>query len=277
MGRKVVTVDVFAESRLAGNQLAVVLYAQDLDTDQMQAIALEMNYSETTFVLSQSENRARVRIFTPGNELPFAGHPTIGTAWVLAGDKPCYTLELQAGDVTVEFDRKTGICWMIPPRAELGERVSDDIAAAIASLSVEDLDTTMPSQVVKIGPCFLIVAVKDLATLKRARMNLDALESFQSDQYSNVGLFLFCSEAYSDDANYAARMLFDAAGVREDPATGSANTGFASYLKAITGKPVQAIVEQGFEIGRPSRIYIDADETLKIGGKVFQVLQAELV
>jgi trans-2,3-dihydro-3-hydroxyanthranilate isomerase len=277
MGRRVITVDVFAEKKLAGNQLAVVLDAEDLDTDQMQAIALEMNYSETTFVVSQSEERAHVRIFTPAYELPFAGHPSIGTAWVLAGDKPCYTLELQAGDVFVEFDQNTGICWMTPPKAELGEIVSSDIAASIAGLSVADLDATMSSQMVDIGPNFLIVAIKDLATLKRVRMNLEALESFQSVQGSIVGVFLFCSEAYSDDANFAARMLFEAAGVREDPATGSANAGFASYLKAVTGKPVHAIVEQGFEIGRPSRIYIDADETLKVGGKVFQVLQAELV
>ena len=84
MGRRVITVDVFAESKLAGNQLAVVLDAEGLDTDQMPDIALEMNYSETTFVLSQSEERAKVRIFTPVYELPFAGHPSIGTAWVLA-------------------------------------------------------------------------------------------------------------------------------------------------------------------------------------------------
>jgi len=277
MRRKVVTVDVFAESKFAGNQLAVVLDAGDLDTQQMQTIALEMNYSETTFVLSRSSDRASVRIFTPGNELPFAGHPTIGTAWVLGRERDQFTLELRGGDVPVVFDKKTGICWMTPPPAELCEYVDGAIAASIAVLAETDLDNSMPCQVVNIGPCFLIVPVKDLATLKRARMNLDAMESFQSDKYSDVGLFLFCSEAYSEDADFSARMLFDAAGVREDPATGSANAGFASYLRAFTDKPVKAIVEQGFEIGRPSRIYIDADKILKIGGKVFQVLQAELV
>jgi len=277
MPRKIVTVDVFAENKYAGNQLAVVLDADGLTTEEMQAITLEMNYSETTFVVSKSNNRAGVRIFTLGSELPFAGHPTIGTAWVLRGDSKSFTLALQAGDVLVEFDEQTGICWMTPPKAELCEEVAASIAAELAGLSVEDLVATMPSQVVNIGPCFLLIPVKDLATLKRARLNLESLDSFQSERHPEVGLFLFSPEAYSDDADFSARMLFSDAGLREDPATGSANTGFATYLHMHSGKAVQCIVEQGFEIGRPSRIYVDADATIRIGGKVIQVLQGTLV
>ena len=277
MQRKIVTVDVFAENKYAGNQLAVVLDAEGLSAQEMQAITLEMNYSETTFVVSRSGNRASVRIFTPGRELPFAGHPTIGTAWVLRGDHPAITLELQAGDVPVEFDAQTGICWMTPPKAELCEEVDATVAATLAGLSVDDIDTALPSQVVNIGPCFLLIPVKDLSRLKRARLNLAALESFQSEVHPDVGLFLFSPEAYSDEADYSARMLYNHAGAKEDPATGSANTGFATYLRRHAARAVKIVVEQGFEISRPSRIYINADESIKIGGKVVQVLQGTLV
>ena len=272
-----VTVDVFAENKYAGNQLAVVLNADGLSTEQMQAITLEMNYSETTFVISQSADRARVRIFTLSSELPFAGHPTIGTAWVLGREQNQFTLELNAGDVPVVFEKQSEICWMTPPKAEMCGLVDNETAAAIAGLQAKDMLTDTPNQVVDIGPCFLIAGVNDLETLQRAQLNPEALQAFQSERHPQVCLFLFSRQAYSGDADYAVRMLFCDAGLREDPATGSANTGFATFLREHTGLQAKCIVEQGFEINRPSRIYLDVGEEIRVGGKVVQVISGELV
>ena len=133
-------VDVFAETRYAGNQLAVVRDCAALSAETMQTIAREMNFSETTFVTAESADRARVRIFTPGEELPFAGHPTIGTAWVLGHTRPSFTLELAVGNVEVNCDGAAGVAWMTPPKPTLGERFPADRAAKLLQLGVADLD-----------------------------------------------------------------------------------------------------------------------------------------
>ncbi len=122
-------VDVFAETPLSGNQLAVVRGARHLDASAMQAIALEMNFSETSFVVDERSGEARVRIFTPTRELPFAGHPTLGTAWVLGRDRNSYNLHLRAGCVQVTFEAG-GIAWMKPPPVEQGETLSVGLSAA---------------------------------------------------------------------------------------------------------------------------------------------------
>ena len=126
-------VDVFAERPLSGNQLAVVRGGAHLDTLTMQAIALEMNFSETTFVVEERSDEARARIFTPVRELPFAGHPTLGTAWVLGRDRDSYTLDLPAGRVPVTFEAG-GIAWMQPPPVEPGAVLSSQSAAALLGL-----------------------------------------------------------------------------------------------------------------------------------------------
>jgi len=295
--RRIVTVDVFAERQYAGNQLAVVLDADDLSTEQMQCIALEMNYSETTFVVSQSATSARVRIFTPDAELPFAGHPTIGTAWVLGRQFPGYTLELDAGDVPVEFDSDTGICWMQPPVARLGEQIDPIIAAELINLSPEDLHDSLPCQIVDIGPVFLLIGVRNLDALKRVALNLTALRDYEATKGHHVGVFIYCEGGYTPDAGYAARMLFESAGLREDPATGSANAGFAYYLIEHLKRPFETLVQQGYEINRPSSVYLKAerlkaerlkaerlkaenslkaDDSVKVGGRVFKVLEGML-
>ena len=129
-------VDVFAEAPLQGNQLAVVEDAAALTTERMQDIAREMNFSETTFVLERTNERAKVRIFTPGHELPFAGHPTLGTAWVLGRDQGSYILDLAVGPVQVSFDVSAiegdeggGICWMAPPMPEVTGKIDPADAA----------------------------------------------------------------------------------------------------------------------------------------------------
>ena len=144
-------VDVFAETRYAGNQLAVVRDCAGLSDDAMQMIAREMNFSETTFVVAESESRAKVRIFTPGNELPFAGHPTIGTAWVLGHQRASYVLELAVGDVEVRLDGAAGIAWMTPPKPMLGDRFPPDRAARLLGLVSTDLAADLPAQIVAIS------------------------------------------------------------------------------------------------------------------------------
>ena len=132
-------VDVFAERPLTGNQLAVIRRCAHLDTAAMQAIAREMNFSETTFVTEERSGEARVRIFTKDRELPFAGHPTLGTAWVLGRDRDRYTLELAAGRVPVSFE--DGIAWMEPPPVSMGDVVDGPRAAALLGLDESEIDS----------------------------------------------------------------------------------------------------------------------------------------
>ena len=272
---KLTIVDVFAEARYQGNQLAVVEEAADLTAVTMQDIAREMNFSETTFVTSttaaaRADGRAEVRIFTPGEELPFAGHPTLGTAWVLAGGTGTITLALAAGPVPVRFDG--GVAWMTPPPATLGEVLEPERAAALIGLEAADLDPEVDAQVVQCGPVFPLVGVRSLEAL--ARMHVDV--AVQRELGIRGFPFAFCRGGYSADADFAARVLFfDGTGMREDPATGSANAAFAAFLRS-RGVSGAKIVEQGFQVRRPSRIYLDIGDTLAVGGRVQPVATGRL-
>jgi trans-2,3-dihydro-3-hydroxyanthranilate isomerase len=264
-------VDVFAEARYEGNQLAVIRGAGSLDTAAMQAIAREMNFSETTFVIEEAPGRARVRIFMPAGELPFAGHPTLGTAWVLGRQGREYTLDLPAGEVRVEF--RDGIVWMTPPAAELGALLAPERAAALVGLTPADLDPALPPRMVSCGPVFPLIAVRNLETLRRIRVERERQLALEIAGFP----FVVCRPGYSADARFAARMMFfDGVGMREDPATGSASAAFAHYLKH-TGEQGAFVVEQGFEIMRPARIYVDLTaQRLRIGGKVQPVAEGRL-
>lgn len=270
---RIVVVDVFAEKPLAGNQLAVVLGAADLSEIQMQSIAREMNFSETTFVLREASDDAQVRIFTPTSELPFAGHPTLGTAWVLTGGQRSITLDFAGGRVPVDFI--DGIAWMTPPPVVFKDPVPSGDAAALLGLTDSDLSPDFALTVAVVGPGFLLVPVKDLNTLKTARFKLDKLHEMTQDGRLDPavnGIFAFSSEPYDNHADFAARMFFDAGDAREDPATGSANACFAAYLKAAGGNAL-IVVDQGVEMSRPSRLYLDLSEPLRVGGKVQPVLE----
>ena len=265
-------VDVFAEKPFAGNQLAVVRDCAHLDGDVMQDIAREMNFSETTFVVDEREHDARVRIFTPAAELPFAGHPTIGTAWVLGRDRGAYALDLDAGKVPVTFG-DDGIVWMQPPEVDLGAMFDASTAAALLHLSAGDIDTAYPCRHAVVGPHFVLIGVSTLDALRRAWIDPDVHASVAAGEF--IGVFAFAAEAYSADADFAARMYFDANGFREDPATGSANTAFAAYLRDL-GNSGDVVVEQGFEIKRPSRLYLDVGDVIRVGGKVQPVLTGSI-
>ncbi|MYE83995.1 MAG: PhzF family phenazine biosynthesis protein, partial [Gammaproteobacteria bacterium] len=168
-------VDVFAERPLGGNPLAVVRDCADLSAGVMLAIAREMNLSETTFVVDEDEDQADVRIFTPAQELPFAGHPTLGTAWVLARDRgrDDYTLHLPAGAVAVRFG-VDGIAWMEPPDTEPGPLLPADDAAALVGVAATDLDDRIASRLARIGGTgFAFVGVRTWETLARVRVNAE--------------------------------------------------------------------------------------------------------
>jgi trans-2,3-dihydro-3-hydroxyanthranilate isomerase len=280
-------VDVFAEEKYAGNQLAVVRGGAGLPDETLQKIALEMNYSETTFVLSEEETEGGydVRIFTPGDEIPFAGHPTLGTAYViqyeiLAGPVESITLKLKAGEIPVTFGE---VLWMrqLPPT--FGATLDSALIAPTLNLEMADLDDRSPVQEVSTGLPALIVPLRDLDALQRCKVDWE-----RHTEVAGPGknLYVFCPESHDDGpGDLSARMFANDPGVPEDPATGSAAGCLAAYLlgHAYLGTDsIDVRVEQGYEIGRPSVLYLqaarDGDQTtVHVGGKVQMVARGELV
>jgi trans-2,3-dihydro-3-hydroxyanthranilate isomerase len=263
---KLTIVDVFAEAPLEGNQLAVVQDAEDLDAQTMQRFAIEMNFSETTFVTREAPGRARARIFTPAEEIPFAGHPTIGTAWVVSGGRGIVTLELGIGDVEVEVD--DGPVWMTAPAGKVLEPLSAEVAAPLVGLDAKYVDVELGAQVIECGLRYWFVGVRDLDALRRVQVRLDGR--------TDTAVFAVCRGSYSADGDFAARMIFsDGLRDREDAATGSANAAFGALLQQRRERG-RFVVEQGFEIDRPSRIYLDVGEQVRVGGRVKAVAEGRL-
>jgi trans-2,3-dihydro-3-hydroxyanthranilate isomerase len=280
-------VDVFAEEKYAGNQLAVVRGGSGLPDETLQKIALEMNYSETTFVLSEEETDGGydVRIFTPGDEVPFAGHPTLGTAYViqheiLASPVASVTLKLKAGEIPVTFGE---VLWMrqLPPTS--GAILDSALVARTLNLEMADLDDRSPVQEVSTGLPVLVVPLRDLDALRRCKVDW---ERFTEVAGSGKNLYVFCPEPHDDGpGDLSGRMFADDLGVPEDPATGSAAGCLAAYLlehSYLKTDSVDVRVEQGYEIGRPSLLYLqaerDGDEIMvDVGGKVQMVARGELV
>jgi trans-2,3-dihydro-3-hydroxyanthranilate isomerase len=283
-------VDVFAEKPYSGNQLAVVVGAPAAEwpVERMQAFAREMNFSETTFASPAPRDGAfDVRIFTPAEELPFAGHPTLGTAWVLrrfvATDSPrTLKLRLRAGEIPVEFDdgERGEVVRMRPAAPELGPLVDSREMAAHLGLDPSAIDARHPCRRVKIGIEFAIVPLTDLASLRAAApKTLPA-----GDPGTLLGVYAFAPETYEPGGDLAARMFFQALEIREDPATGSAAACLAAYLSSEkwfgTGR-LRARVQQGYEIGRPSCLYIGAEAidgalAVDVAGKVRLVAKGEV-
>jgi len=292
--QRVFIVDVFAEDKYAGNQLAVVTESAPLATDTMQRIARETNFSETTFILSDHprDGAYDVRIFTPAAELPFAGHPTLGTAFVLRNEvltsRPdSLTLRLGIGEVPVRFvgegdGRET--VWLSAPHVELGRIHSPEDIAPLVGLSAGDLDRRFPVQDAAIGVSFTIVPVATLDAMKRARPNRSA---FDRERGSGFPHFLFSCEAYSASNQINARMFAESFGVAEDPATGSANACLGAYLLQHGhgyggGDRLYLRVEQGYEIGRPSLLFVRgvrsaAGIDVSVGGHVVPTFRGELL
>jgi trans-2,3-dihydro-3-hydroxyanthranilate isomerase len=290
-------VDVFTDRALAGNPLAVVLQADGLSTAQMQAIARETNLSETTFVLppEKREHAAKVRIFTPYVELPFAGHPTVGTGWVLldeglvSPDATGFTLEEGVGPIRVTVDRSgpMSVLWMTHPTVTFGETIEerDELAAALG-LTVADLQPDVPIQIASTGGPFVYVALRDAAAVDRAVSRGEAL-TIVLDPHGLPPVFLFA--AVGSHRLYS-RMFgpHGATRIPEDPATGSASGplgAFAVRHGLVPRAPQVSIVsEQGTRMGRQSFVQIklaypsgaDIPEGIEVGGSVVPVMTAEI-
>ena len=290
-------VDVFTDRALAGNPLAVVLNADGLSTAQMQAIARETNLSETTFVLPAQtrEHAAKVRIFTPHVELPFAGHPTVGTGWVLldeglvSQDAAAFTLEEGIGPIPVRVDRdkEAIVLWMSHPPAKFGEVIEqrEDLAAALG-LTVADLLPDVPTQTASTGLPFVYVALKDAAAVDRAVPSVEALTSVFDPHYLPP-VFLF---ATTGGRRLYSRMFgpHSATSIVEDPATGSASGPLGAFAVRYGLIPraveVSIISEQGTKMGRQSFIHVrlaystdgHIPHRIEVGGSVVPVMTAEI-
>jgi trans-2,3-dihydro-3-hydroxyanthranilate isomerase len=293
-----VQVDVFTERVLGGNPLAVVFEAGGLDERVMQAIAREMNCSETTFLLppTRPECAARVRIFTPAREVPFAGHPTIGTAWVLATEgllpKGTTRFNLEEGigpvEVTLEGDPgRPSLLWMRHGEARFGPELPDRAGFARAlGLEAADLLAGQPVRSGSTGNTFLYIPLRDREAVDRARLDVPALLAAQGEG-PNLGVFVFAADPDPRAGKVYSRMFAPhTSGVPEDPATGSASGPLGAYLVerglVAPAETVDIVSEQGTRMGRPSFVRIRIGmrggriNEILVGGTVVPVIDGRL-
>jgi trans-2,3-dihydro-3-hydroxyanthranilate isomerase len=282
--------DVFTSRALEGNPLAVFPDGRSLNDDEMQAIAREMNLSETTFILprdaaTEKERGTRVRIFTVQEELPFAGHPTLGTAFALRGKTGAgeIRLELNVGTIPVQFEDKPG-------ELAFGEMRQNDPVfgqihdvkkiAEVTGIPLSDIDADFPVQTVSTGVPFTILPLRGLEQIRRLQIN----QARASEYLTTSGeKFFFCvtRETVDPEARLHARMLFYNG---EDSATGSASGCAAAWMvqHGIAKPDERVLIEQGVEMKRPSRIFVRASRgndrvvNVRVGGNVVEVLRGEL-
>ncbi|HUI23001.1 MAG TPA: PhzF family phenazine biosynthesis protein [Nitrososphaerales archaeon] len=285
-------VDVFAESRLSGNQLAVFRDSAELSTASMQKIAQEMHYSETAFIRSEEpkDGGYDVRIFTPNYELPFAGHPTLGTAYVIQSrviGKPvgAVVLNYKVGQIPVSFSysgASPNVLWMRQRPPSFGRSFERSRIAKVLGLKSSDIDQKFPAQLVSTGVPFVIVPLTGLKAIRQIAIDQAALAKLFKETRTTL-ILVFCPETYSKRNQLNARGLGIPVTIPEDPATGSANGCLAAYLvrHRFFGRPeVNIRVEQGYEIRRRSLLHLRAKETSKgievnVGGRVEFVASGE--
>ena len=282
--------DVFSSKPLQGNSLAVFSDARGLSDTEMQSVAKEMNLSETTFILPRDpkierERGVRVRIFTVQEELPFAGHPTLGTAFALRGKSEAQeiTLELNVGKVPVRFEDT-------PNQPTFGEMTQVDptfglvhereAMARATGLSIEDFDATLPIQTVSTGMPFTIAPLKSLAVIQKLRVDLHHATEYL-EKTGGKFLYFVARETVDPAAGLHARMLFYNG---EDPATGSAAGCTAAWMVAhgVAEPDQRVLIEQGVEMQRPSRIFVRASRrdnrivNVRVGGNAIEVIRGEV-
>lgn len=279
-------VDCFAEHKYQGNQLAVFIPEKELTTETMQFIAREMNFNETTFILSGKQDNGGydVRIFTPYVEVPFAGHPTLGTAfviWKLVENRICdqVILNLKVGPITISIDED--VLTMKQNKPAFGEIVEKNVLAEILSISPDSMRDDYPIQWVSTGLPSYIIPLRDVEAIKRCRVNHERFQSFFLD-HDKCNLLVFAPEGKND---LKVRVFLDDPGFLEDPATGSANGNLAGYLlrhNMFDNHKLQYTVNQGAEVGRPSSLRIEASllegsYTILVGGKAQLVAEGNWV
>lgn len=287
-------VDVFAEEKYAGNQLAVFRGGNTLTDVERQRIAKEMNFSETTFILSETRRDGGfdVRIFTPGAEVPFAGHPTLGTAHIIRteigrerGEE--INLNLKVGQIPVTFtDNAAGepTYWMKQISPTFGETLSAEVIAPLLSLSPSEIDHRFPIEEVSTGLPHILVPLRTLESLKRARVAKDKYFEFIEKRWTKP-ILIFCPEPHNSQNDISVRMFADCFGIPEDPATGSGNGCLAGYFvrhRYWGREKIDIRSEQGYEIGRPSLLFLRAEEKdgkigISVGGKAITIAKGEFV
>ena len=293
------TVDVFTDRRFGGNPLAVVTNAQGLSTGQMQAIAAEFNLAETTFVLPPKDaaHTAEVRIFTPKAEMPFAGHPNVGTAFVLArageshgraisGDRLVF--EEKAGLVPLDITREQGTVvaarLAAPQMLTLGDEVAPEIVASLCSLAIDQIETRTHRPVIaSCGVGFVFAEVTSRAALAQAAVRTDLLAKHLPMERA-VGVHLYVA-APEHGVDIQSRMFAPLFGVPEDPATGSANValiGLLAHLRPQADLTLSKTIGQGFDMGRPSILEASAEKkagevtATYIGGRCVPMLRGTI-
>jgi trans-2,3-dihydro-3-hydroxyanthranilate isomerase len=322
--------DVFAESKYSGNQLAVIRVRNPLSDNDMQRIAREINFSETTFIVSDTprDGGYDVRIFTPGEEVPFAGHPTLGTAYVIKNevladrrinppqspfsrggstDSPPFAkggqggfegakandarrdsieqiiLNLKVGQIPVTFG-SDAIAWMKQIGPVFGKTLARETLAPVLGLEPGEIDTRFPIEEVSTGLPHILVPLRSLESLKRARVDRDLYFDLIKNTWAKP-VMIFCPEPHEKKNDISVRMFADAFGIPEDPATGSGNGCLAGYLvkHRYFGKPgIDIRSEQGYEMGRPSLLYLKADEAdgkihISVGGKSVMIAKGDFI
>ncbi|MCH9672932.1 MAG: PhzF family phenazine biosynthesis protein [Gammaproteobacteria bacterium] len=291
------TVDVFTNQRFGGNQLAVLPDAAGLSSEQMQAITREFNYSESTFVLPPTDpaNTRAVRIFTPERELPFAGHPNVGTAYVLAmsGAVPLdahttVRFEEGAGIVPVGIqcaDGKPQYCELrAPGTLERGTQLASDEMAAALGLNVDDIvNANHAPLLATVGISFILVELANLNALARVAPARDRLEMLPLEAFP--GVLAYTRETNDSKVDVRARMFASLGGIREDPATGSANCALSALLADLSEEQTHTFeysIAQGVEMGRPSELLSRVEkvngriEAIYIGGQCVAVTEGEI-
>jgi trans-2,3-dihydro-3-hydroxyanthranilate isomerase len=288
--------DVFSSKALEGNSLAVFFDGRSLSDAEMQAIAKEMNLSETTFILprdeaTERERGVRVRIFTVQEELPFAGHPTLGTAFALRGDAAAgsneIVLELSVGKVPVRFEEKAGepaFGEMTQPDPVFGIQHDREAVARATGLRVDDFDSSLPSETVSTGLPYTVTPLKSLAVIQNLRLDLSRADEYLAKTGGKFFYFV-ARETVDPSARLHSRMLFYNG---EDPATGSAAGCTAAWMAAhgVAQSDERVLIEQGMEMQRPSRIFVRAARAganhdnrvvnVRVGGNAVEVMRGEV-
>lgn len=282
--------DVFSTAALEGNSLAVFFDSRGLSDAEMQSIAKEMNLSETTFILPRDaaverEQGVRVRIFTVQEELPFAGHPTLGTAFALRKQNPAneVVLNLNVGKVPVRFEEKDGAALfgeMTQLDPEFGMRHDARAVAEVTGLRTQDFDDSAPIQTISTGVPFTIVPLKSLAVMQNIAIDFKRAAEYLAKTEGKF-LYFVTRETMERSARLHARMIFYNG---EDPATGSAAGCAAAWMVAheIAEPDERVIIEQGIEIKRPSRIFVRASRSdnrvvnVRVGGHAVEIMRGEV-
>lgn len=280
-------VDVFAEKKYQGNQLTVFIPKNKLSDFEMQQIAKEMNFSETSFILSADDsNGYDVRIFTPDVEIPFAGHPTLGTAFIIhkifnPNKSDPIILNLNIGKIPVTVNNIIeNEFWMDQKNPDFGMMIPSQTISDILQINKENISLDFPIQLVSTGLPAIIIPLKTLEAVKKCRIHHENFQKF-IDETAKASLLVFCPEAEHAENDLHVRVFVDDPGFLEDAATGSANGNLAAYLlehNFFKNSNINLKIEQGHAIKRPSLIKMNAVKNhgvfqIRIGGKVFLIAQ----